>query len=124
MTRPSKSTVLGEVEKRIDDDAIIHAVIPTGNSDDDWFFLVLFEESHRDAGGDAPADATLLKERYFQYPKEGSDHQITFLQNGINRRRTGDLTNRLVKAYARADNVRGTTDLDPLWIDTDDSENP
>lgn len=122
MTPPSSDEVVSVVKKAIDaDEYDLHAVMPTGESQHLRFYLVIWEVPHRDAGDDdVPADATLLKERYFQMPKEGapSDLTPTFKKNGIARRNLGGLKKRLVKAYARVSNVEGDdAPSEPLWLE-------
>lgn len=113
------SDILASVQKHVDDDASIHAVIPVGGNDALDYYLVVFEEPHSDHD-----DATLLKERYYQVPTEGftDEYSETFLKNGISRRRVdGDgLADRLARAYRVTAHRDLTTDDDPAWLARDD----
>lgn len=123
VTESTPESVTSAVKKATDDAATLHAILPTGESQYLRFYLVIWEVPHRDAGTKGiPEDATLLKERYFQVPKDDApaDLSPTFKSNGISRRDTGDLKARLVRAYARISNVEGTDvddGHDPLWLD-------
>lgn len=126
MTRPTSETVVSAVQKAIDaQEYTLHAILPTGESTHLHFYLVIWETPHRDAGSDGiPADATLLKERYFQLPKDTAPASLdpTFKTNGISRRDEGGLQGRLVRAYARVSNGDGIdTDYEePLWLPEDE----
>lgn len=125
MTRPTSETVVSAVQKAIDaEEAVVHGILPTGESQHLRFYLVVWEIPHRDAGeGSVPEGATLLKERYFQIPKDSAPEEVAasgpqFKRNGIARRDTGDLKTRLVRLYARVSNGDGLdTDYEePLWL--------
>lgn len=127
MTSPTEEDVLATVKESIDGEYHLHAVLPTGESQHLRFYLVIWEEPHRDAGDDLPDDASLLKERYFQIPKDTAppeaDLSPTWKTNGIARRDVGGLKSRLVRAYARVSNGEsGDYDTDdPLWLESEDA---
>lgn len=132
MTRRTPESVVTAVEKSIADtenvdEWAVHAILPTGDSQHLDFYLVMWEIPHESAGENGvPDDATLLKERYFQMPKDTAPREVKqsgaqFKTNGIARRDTGALKGRLVRAYARISNGDGLddADADPLWLAED-----
>lgn len=108
--RPGKGDVIPAVKEEVEDDGVVHAIMPMGDDEDAWYYLVRWEEQYE--------GRTMLKLRFYQYPKPSSSYKHTMLSNGINIRDDGDIRTRLVKSAARQqghdneESARGT-----LWLE-------
>lgn len=91
-----------------DDAAVLHAVMPTG-SDGDVTYVLAFVEKHHEG-------RTYLNERYVMLC-DGDEMSDTFMKNGINRRFSPHLAERLASMYRRIADRRENDITDNAMVD-------